>query len=84
MALFWGAEGIKNTLPEDLQARVNELKTDPHDEPGPERVGWLPLHNGKNAELIIKIPGGVAVRVSREKLRKLFSVGIDIQVYSRL
>jgi hypothetical protein len=80
MALFWAADYIKNTLPENLRDRFDEIRSDPHDNPGPDRKGWLPFYNGKTAELVVKIPGGEATRVSKEKLRKVFSEGLGINV----
>jgi hypothetical protein len=80
MALLWGTDCLKNTLPGHLLDRFDEIKSDPHDKPGPDRIGTLPLYNGKTGELVAKIPGGVAVRVNREKLRKFLSNDIDITV----
>jgi hypothetical protein len=80
MGLFWAADYIKNTLPAKLHDRFDEIRSDPHDRPGPDRAGWLPLYDGKTAELATKIPGGIAIRVSRQKLKKLFSEDVDIHV----
>ncbi|KIW00539.1 hypothetical protein, variant [Verruconis gallopava] len=78
MALLWGTEYLKNTLPEQMLDRFDEIKSDPHDKPGPDRLGTLPLYNGKTGELVAKIPGGIAVRVNREKLRKFLSDDVEI------
>ena len=80
MLLIWGADYIKNTLPDRLKDRFEEIKSDPHHNPGPDDVGTLPLYDGKTGKLVVKIPGGVTSRVSREKLRKLFSEDLDICV----
>ena len=80
MALLWGTHYLKNTLPEELLDRFDSIKSDPHDKPGPDRKGFLPLYNGKTGDLVAKIPGGEAVRVNREKLRKFLSDDLDIQV----
>lgn len=80
MALLWGTNYLQNTLPESLLDRFDEIKSDPHDKPGPDRLGTLPLYNGKTGELVVKIPGGVAVRVNREKLRKYLATDIEINV----
>ena len=82
MALFWGADYIKDTLPKHLLEKFDEIKSDPYDVQGPEREGFLPFYNGKTGEMITKIPGGAATRVSRHKMRKVFSEGLDIQVRS--
>jgi hypothetical protein len=84
MGLFWGADYIKNTLPDRLRDRFDEIRSDPHDNPGPDRLGTLPLYDGKTGELVVKIPGGVAIRVSREKLRKLFAEDLDITASTRI
>jgi hypothetical protein len=80
MALLWGTHYLENTIPKHLLDRFDEIKSDPHDKPGPDRIGTLPLYNGKTGDLVAKIPGGVAVRVNREKLRKFLSDDLEIQV----
>ena len=80
MVLVWGSEYLKNTLPEDLLERFDEIKADPHDKPGPDRIGTLPFYNGKTAECIVTMPGGAAVRVGREKLRRFLANDLEIQV----
>jgi hypothetical protein len=80
MALFWAADFIKETLPDHLRERFDEICCDPHDKPGPDRIGWLPLYNGKTGDILIKMPGGAATRVSRGKMRKVWSEDLDIQV----
>jgi hypothetical protein len=83
MALFWASDYIEKALPDHLRARFDEAKADPHDKTGPDRAGWLPLYDGKSGEMVVKIPGGVATRISRVKMRKLFSDGLDIQVCNK-
>jgi hypothetical protein len=76
MAMLWGSEDIKNTLPLDLLARFDEIRSDPFSDP----TTSLPFYDGKTGELVVRIPGGIAMRVSREKLRKFLSSDVDIQV----
>ena len=35
MSLHWGTNYLEQTIPSQLFARVNEIKADPHDQPGP-------------------------------------------------
>ena len=44
-----------------------------------DAVTGLPVHNGKTGELLMTIAGERPCRVSRRKLRKLFSEGLTIQ-----
>ncbi|RDI83779.1 hypothetical protein Vi05172_g6130 [Venturia inaequalis] len=75
MAMLWGTEHLNNTLPGELLSRVDEIKADPFSSP----TTTLPFSNGKTGEHLVDIPGGLAIRVNREKLRKFLSTGIDIK-----
>jgi len=44
-----------------------------------DAVAGLPVHNGKTGELLMTMAGERPCRVSRRKLRKLFSEGLTIQ-----
>jgi len=80
MALFWGADYVNNCLPDQLRDRFDEAKSDPFDPAAETRQGTLPFYNGKTGEQVTSIPGGAAVRVSRTKMRKLFSEGMGVEV----
>jgi 2-polyprenyl-6-methoxyphenol hydroxylase-like FAD-dependent oxidoreductase len=77
MTLHWGSSHIASCLPEDLAARFHEAYADPFLRP--DAVTGLPIHNGKTGELIMEMTAEQPVRVSRKKMRNLFSEGIDVQ-----
>lgn len=77
MTLHWGASHISSCLPEDLAARFNEAYADPSLKP--DAVTGLPIHNGKTGDLIMEMGAEKPMRVSRKKMRNLFSEGIDVQ-----
>lgn len=77
MTLHWGATHIASCLPEDLAARFHEAYADPSLKP--DAVTGLPIYNGKTGELLMNMAAEQPVRVSRKKMRNLFSEGIDVQ-----
>lgn len=68
------------TLPEDLQARFNEIKTDP-DYPGDKGI---PHVNGATGVVLGAIAMPDMVRVSRKKFRKLLTSKQDLNISVRL
>jgi 2-polyprenyl-6-methoxyphenol hydroxylase-like FAD-dependent oxidoreductase len=76
MTLHWGAEFIRSCLPDDLAARFHEAYADPSLKPG--AVTALPIYNGKTGDLIMEMAGDNPCRVSRSKMRNLFSEGLDV------
>lgn len=77
MATLLATEHLKNTLPEELISRFDDIKADPFSSP----TTTLPFSNRKSGEHLVDKPGGLAVRVNREKLRKFLSSGVDIKVF---
>ena len=77
MTLHWGATHIANCLPEDLAARFHESYADPS--LTLDAVTGLPIYNGKTGDLILEMGAEKPMRVSRKKMRNLFSEGIDVQ-----
>lgn len=77
MTLHWGSSHIASCLPEDLAARFSEAYADPSLKPDAET--GLPIHNGKTGDLIMLMGAEKPMRVSRKKMRNLFSEGIDVQ-----
>ncbi|KAJ4985309.1 hypothetical protein SVAN01_09160 [Stagonosporopsis vannaccii] len=77
MTLHWGSSHIASCLPEHLAARFNEAYADPSLKP--DAVTGLPIHNGKTGDLIMLMGAEKPMRVSRKKMRNLFSEGIDVQ-----
>jgi 2-polyprenyl-6-methoxyphenol hydroxylase-like FAD-dependent oxidoreductase len=77
MTLHWGSEHIAKCLPTELVDRISETYADPT--VSPDAVTGLPIYNGKTGELIMEMAAHKPCRVSRRKLRNLFSEGLDIQ-----
>ncbi|KAJ4353051.1 hypothetical protein N0V95_003704 [Ascochyta clinopodiicola] len=77
MTLHWGSSHMASCLPEDLAARFYEAYADPSLKP--DAVTGLPIFNGKTGDLIVEMGADHPVRVSRKKMRNLFSEGLDVQ-----
>ncbi|KAF3042653.1 hypothetical protein E8E12_005228 [Didymella heteroderae] len=77
MTLHWGSTHIASCLPEDLAARFNEAYADPS--LTTDAVKGLPIYNGKTGDLLLEMGAEKPMRVSRKKMRNLFSEGIDVQ-----
>ena len=81
MTLHWGAEYVFQKLPEDLRRRIPSTRCNPHANPETwAGVGPLTTYNGQTGEVMWEMHGDNPVRVSRSKIRKLFSEGLNIQV----
>lgn len=77
MTIHWGTTHINNCLPPEISARLSEAYADPSLSPG--ATSGLPVHNGKTGELILEMAAEKPMRVSRKKMRNLFTEGIDVQ-----
>ncbi|KAG9186309.1 hypothetical protein G6011_02865 [Alternaria panax] len=77
MTLHWGSSHIASCLPSELADRFHEAFADPTQDPA--SVTGLPIYNGKTGEFIIEMAAEKPCRVSRRKMRSLFSEGLDIQ-----
>jgi hypothetical protein len=77
MTLHWGSSHISSCLPDDLVARFSEAYADPTS--NPSDVTGLPVYNGKTGEFIIAMAAEKPCRVSRKKMRNLFSEGLDVR-----
>lgn len=77
MTLHWGSSHIASCLPEDLAVRFHETYADPSLKP--DAVASLPIYNGKTGDLIMEMGADRPMRVSRKKMRNLFSETIDVQ-----
>lgn len=77
MLLHWGGEYLASyLLPPDMRARIKEPRVDPC-------YVWtdpLTYVNAKTGEVILRVPVSDITRVSRKKLRKFLSEGLDIRV----
>ncbi|KAF2205384.1 FAD/NAD(P)-binding domain-containing protein [Delitschia confertaspora ATCC 74209] len=77
MTLHWGSEHVSKVLPPELVARMSETYADPT--VSPDAVTGLPIFNGKTGEQIVEMKAEKPVRVSRKKLRNLFSEGVAVE-----
>lgn len=82
MTLHWGSTHIASCLPDDLAARFNEAYADPS--LSTDAVTALPIYNGKTGELLLAMGAEKPMRVSRKKMRNLFTEGIDVQYGKRV
>jgi hypothetical protein len=82
MTLHWGSTHIASCLPSDLLARFNEAYADPS--LTTDAVKGLPIYNGKTGDLLLEMGAEKPMRVSRKKMRNLFSEGIDVQYGKRI
>ena len=78
MSLHWGGEFLTKILPPTLRDRLDEINTDP-DHDFSSDSGFVQC-NGATGEVILVMPGVMPRRVSRRKLMRLMSEGLDIEV----
>ena len=83
MGLHWGSEHLKS-LPPELIAQLKSAETDPWIYLTPEQETRQPVCNGKTGEIIAYIEAISTRRVSRSRLRKILSQGLDIQFGRKL
>ncbi|KAF2267335.1 FAD/NAD(P)-binding domain-containing protein [Lojkania enalia] len=76
MTLHWGSSHVSKCLPPELVERMAEAYADPT--VAPDAVTGLPIYNGKTGELIFEMKAERPCRVSRKKMRNLFSEGLDV------
>lgn len=80
MTLHWGAEFVLRKLPQELQAKLRSIRCNPFHDTTPGKDDFLPICNGITGDVMLKMHADSPVRVSRGKMRTLFSEGLDIQV----
>jgi hypothetical protein len=80
MSIHWSRPLLVNILPAELLERISEAQVDPSIDSSDGAGYSVPFYNGKTGEHIIAMPMINAVRVSRRKMRKLCSDGIEIKV----
>ncbi|OAL36801.1 hypothetical protein AYO20_03856 [Fonsecaea nubica] len=82
MTLHWGAEYLSKCIPPDMVAQIDEnICCDPFFK---GKISSLPIYNGATGEKLFEMQGMDPRRVSRKKLRKFLSQGIDVQYGKRL
>lgn len=75
----WGSEAVNKLLGPELRGRIKEIWSDPSI--SDNSFYELPIYAGHTGELLGKTPDR-SMRVTRRKMRKLFSEGINIIVSS--
>ncbi|TKA80706.1 hypothetical protein B0A55_03701 [Friedmanniomyces simplex] len=83
MTLHWASEAIARVLPPELRERIHEACCDPYYRPAEEDAD-LVHYAGHTGEPLFKTPAANAMSVSRSKMRRLFSEGLDIKYGRRL
>lgn len=78
MGLHWGSSYLQ-ALPPAIVGQLKWAETDPTIELSHEQETIIPVYNGKTGEVIANIDAVSTRRVSRSKLKKLLSQGLDIQ-----
>ena len=74
--MHWGADHLQKCLPAHLWDRRSEMYVDPWNDYQTPTAYW----NGETGEMIKRIEAPPTVRVSRRKVRKLLSEGLNIEV----
>ncbi|KAK4555863.1 hypothetical protein LTR86_007083 [Recurvomyces mirabilis] len=78
ITLHWGFELIAKLLPSELHSRIDEILCDPFYKQS-EQDADLVTYAGHTGEVLIRTPASNARSVSRKKIRRLFSQGLEIQ-----
>ncbi|CAN9465768.1 unnamed protein product [Alternaria alternata] len=78
MTLHWGSSHIASCLPIELANRIHEAFADPTQDQA--SATGLSVFNGETGERIFEIAADKPCRVSRRKMRNLFSEGLDVRV----
>jgi hypothetical protein len=81
MLLHWGTEYLEKVLPPHLQARMKEIRCDPHLDLSSD-IPPVPFVNALTGQLMAEFPQ-VGVRVSRKKLRRFFTDGENLNIKVR-
>jgi hypothetical protein len=81
MLLHWGAEYLENVLPPHLQARIREIRCNPHLDTT-AKIPPVPFVNALTGEVTAEVPIAGSNRVSRMKLRRFLTQDekLDIRV----
>ncbi|KUJ18814.1 FAD/NAD(P)-binding domain-containing protein [Mollisia scopiformis] len=70
-------QDLRSLLPSNLYSRLREAYSDPHHVAGTQEK--TPMYNSATGELLHAIPRPDTINVSRKRLRRLCSEGIDVQ-----
>ncbi|KAK3672722.1 hypothetical protein LTR78_007308 [Recurvomyces mirabilis] len=83
ITLHWGFELIAKLLPPELHSHIDEILCDPFYKQS-EQDADLVTYAGHTGKVLIRTPASTARSVSRKKMRRLFSQGLEIQYAQRL
>ncbi|KUJ18827.1 FAD/NAD(P)-binding domain-containing protein [Mollisia scopiformis] len=76
MGIHWAVPLLQPLLPDNIWQRLNTTQPDPDYTPKP--TDTFSLYNGATGELLKTLPTGGMRRVSRSRMRALFSEGIEV------
>src|ERR1700712_3670220 len=79
MTIHWSKPLLEKLLPLDLWERIQEAQTDPSFDAKAAIDYVIPFYDAKTGNHIKNAPMPHAIRVSRKKMRKFVSQGIDVQ-----
>ncbi|KAJ8070310.1 hypothetical protein OCU04_000690 [Sclerotinia nivalis] len=84
MALHWGSQHLNACLPDEILTNVKSIQCDPYYEDEQEFMPPLSFKNAQTGETLLTLPSDGVRRVGRQKMRNLFSEGLQIQYNKRL
>lgn len=76
MTIGWSLEFLEKILPEKLYSQIPECQP----EPKGEILEELWIRNGATADILVTMPVPGVRRMNMQKVKKLFSQGLNIQV----
>ena len=78
LTIHWALPAFLDLLPQDLQERLPETYVNQEAVKKGE-IGNFAFYDLSSGEARWKVPPNKRIRVSRERLRKLLSIGIDVK-----
>jgi hypothetical protein len=78
MGVHWALGMLKAILPDEIVAKLQEARNNPHRSTPPDEA--LSIHDSLTGDVLMKIPTPGIQRFSRRKLRAILTEGIEIQV----
>ncbi|KAB8302647.1 hypothetical protein EYC80_006012 [Monilinia laxa] len=84
MALHWGSQHLNSCLPDEILENIKSIDCDQYYEDEYGIMPSLSFHDAQSGETLMKLSSVGIRRVSRKKMRKLFSKGLHIRYNMRL
>ena len=78
MSIQWALSMLPDLLPDEIMAGLKAACCDPYFDP-PNNGCYMPVYNGETGEHIKDVPLVKYLRVSRSKMRKLLTSGLNVQ-----